>query len=88
MKISITKAFEKDIAKISDASLGEKVLGVIHALKTASRLSEIKNLKKLKGEGDYFRIRVGQYRIGLKLEQETVYLLRFMSRKDIYKYFP
>ena len=46
------------------------------------------NLKKLKGAGGYFRLRLGDYRVGIALEQETVVFVRFLNRKDIYKYFP
>ena len=39
-------------------------------------------------KGNYFRLRIAGYRLGFKLDNETIILLRFMDRKDIYKYFP
>lgn len=36
----------------------------------------------------YYRIRVGDYRLGLALEGDTVILVRFLHRKEIYRYFP
>lgn len=42
----------------------------------------------MKAKGSYYRIRIGNYRLGLKQEQDTLTLLRFMHRKDIYTYFP
>ena len=42
----------------------------------------------MSGKGNYYRIRVGNYRLGIKLSEQTIILLRFMNRKDIYKYFP
>jgi len=42
----------------------------------------------MKVKGKYFRIRIGEYRLGLKEERGMLILLRFMHRKEIYKYFP
>jgi mRNA-degrading endonuclease RelE of RelBE toxin-antitoxin system len=50
--------------------------------------SELGNLKKLKGVKSYFRLKLGDYRIGLALENNTLVFVRFLDRKDIYKYFP
>jgi len=51
------------------------------------KLSEV-NIKKLKGEGDYYRIRVGDYRIGMKVNDGVVSFVRILHRKEIYRYFP
>jgi len=50
--------------------------------------TEISSLKKLKGYDDFFRIRKGDFRIGIKIIGSTITFLRCLSRKDIYKYFP
>ena len=88
MKIVVQKSFEKDIAKVRDKGLALKVLALIEELETIQKLNEIPHLKKIKTKDNFYRIRVGQYRLGLKLEEDTLILLRFMDRKDIYKYFP
>ncbi|HRO41300.1 MAG TPA: hypothetical protein PL009_00595 [Flavipsychrobacter sp.] len=54
----------------------------------ANKISDVKNLKKLTGFNDYYRIRIGDYRIGIFLDGETVWLAAFAHRKDIYTYFP
>lgn len=46
---------------------------------------DIVNIKGFKG---YFRIRLGDYRIGFKREKESVIFMRVKHRKDIYKFFP
>ena len=88
MKVEAQKSFEKDIEKISDKKLATSVETIIEALEKCKSLSEIHNLKKMKAKGSYYRIRIGNYRLGLKQEQDTLTLLRFMHRKDIYNYFP
>jgi mRNA-degrading endonuclease RelE of RelBE toxin-antitoxin system len=49
---------------------------------------KIKNLKKLTGYDTYYRIRIGDYRLGIKVDGETVYFVVIEHRKDIYKGFP
>ena len=88
MKIEVQKSFEKDILKIKDQAVASKVLSVIEKLEQYNTTLDIPNLKKMVGKGNHFRIRVGDYRIGLKIENEVIILIRFMSRNDIYKYFP
>ncbi|MBE9160942.1 type II toxin-antitoxin system RelE/ParE family toxin [Tychonema sp. LEGE 06208] len=51
-------------------------------------LQTIVNLKKLKGDDNTYRFRVGDYRIGFYFDVETVTFARVLHRKDIYRYFP
>jgi mRNA interferase RelE/StbE len=51
-------------------------------------LSEIKNVKKLKGFSNAYRIRIGDYRIGVTFENNIVKFARVAHRKEIYKIFP
>ena len=46
--------------------------------------------KKMKGKRNenFYRIRVGRYRIGCKYIQPDILLMTVMSRSDIYKHFP
>jgi mRNA interferase RelE/StbE len=88
MNIRIDKSFEKDTKKIKDKKLLEKIADTIEQVQASNNSDEIKNLKKLKGNHGYYRIRLGNYRIGISIEGDTVDFIRFLPRKDIYKYFP
>ena len=46
------------------------------------------NIKKLKADGDYYRIRVGDYRIGLTEDEGAIAFVRVLHRKEMYRYFP
>jgi len=59
----------------------------IEDVELAETTSRITNLKKFKGERGYYRIRFGNYRIGLKIEDDLVIFIRALHRKDIYRYF-
>ncbi len=61
---------------------------VFKEISTYSALSKIKNLKELQGYELYYRIRVGDYRIGIKAEKQTLSFERILHRKDIYNLFP
>ena len=65
-----------------------KSKAIIEAVETASTLEDITNLKKLKGVDGYFRIRLGNYRIGLFLQDETIRFVQCLHRREFYRYFP
>jgi len=88
MKIKIDKSFEKDSDKIKDKTVLIKVSEIIKSIERLSDYSQIKNLKKLKSSKNYFRIRVGDYRIGIKIIEDEIIFIRLLQRKDIYKFFP
>ena len=88
MKIEFRASFAKDLRKIKEASVKKQALAVISAAEQAGDLQEIENLKKLKGGDGYYRIRVGDYRLGLVFNENTLVFVRFLHRKDIYRYFP
>ena len=88
MNIEFRKSFEKDLLKILDADLFQRIQEAIEHVENAEKLNEVSNLKKLKGDGDYYRIRLGDYRIGIKFNDGIVSFVRILHRKEIYRYFP
>lgn len=88
MKVEFRESFAKDLKGVKEKGLLRRVREVIEAIESADSLTEISNLKKLKGGGNYFRVRVGDYRVGMVQESGAIIFVRFLNRKDIYKYFP
>ncbi len=88
MKVAFKESFAKDLKAVKDRGLLKRVAEIIEAVEKADSLAELPNLKKLKGGGNYFRLRLGDYRVGVALDDDTVIFVRFLNRKDIYKYFP
>ena len=88
MQIGITNKFRKQVEKLKDKKLKFLIHSLIEQIIKAENLSEINNIKKLKGHNDMYRIRIGDYRIGLALKNKIVILAAFDHRNNIYKYFP
>ena len=88
MKVEFKSSFVKDLKKVKAKQLQNQVRQVIEKVERSAVISEIEQLKKLRGGDVYYRIRLGDHRIGMKIENDTVYFIRFLHRKDIYCYFP
>lgn len=88
MKADFKKSFSRDLKKIKDKELLKQVKEAVEEVETAQNFLMVSNLKQLKGGDSYFRIKLGDYRIGLKLEGDTMFFVRFLHRKEIYRYFP
>ena len=61
---------------------------LIESVEQAEVLFDIANIKKLKGHSNAYRIRLGDFRIGVFLQEDTVVFARVVHRKDIYDVFP
>lgn len=88
MKVIVARQFEKDTEKELNKPLQIRLAILIEELQQLPSLSDIKNVKKLKGYKNAYRIKMGEYRIGFFLETDTIRLSRVMHRKEIYRYFP
>lgn len=88
MKILFEESFAKDLKKIKDRKILNRLSLIIQEVKDATKIAKIRNLQKLKGYDSHFRIKVSNYRIGIDRIDNSIIFVRFLHRKDIYKYFP
>ncbi|MCP4719790.1 MAG: type II toxin-antitoxin system RelE/ParE family toxin, partial [Desulfobacteraceae bacterium] len=78
MNLDFKKSFAKDLKKRrTDKPLLDRVRKVIQEVEEARNIHSIRNLKKLKAQGSHYRIRMGDYRLGLVIEEDTVCFVRF-----------
>ena len=88
MKVDFKRSFIRDLKRVKEMPIKHLVGETIELVERAQHTQEIKNIKKLRASESHYRIRIGDYRIGLLLEDDTFIFVRFLHRKDLYKYFP
>ncbi|RLD57180.1 MAG: type II toxin-antitoxin system RelE/ParE family toxin [Bacteroidetes bacterium] len=89
MDIVFDKSFSKSLDKIKSNPLKSKIEQIIIEMEGADSIKDIRKLKKMTGHKLFFRIRIGDYRLGLELENNNILrLIVIAHRKDIYKIFP
>jgi mRNA interferase RelE/StbE len=88
VKVEFRKSFEKDLEKIRDDDLLAKIKAVIEEVENAEILLDLNNTKKLKADGNYYRMRVGNYRVGFTEDEGVITFIRVLHRKEMYRYFP
>jgi mRNA interferase RelE/StbE len=67
----------------------KKLTKVFEIIEKSNSLSEIVNCKKMVGCTDYYRIKIGNYRLGLEvINSSTIRFIIIAHRKDIYNKFP
>jgi mRNA interferase RelE/StbE len=88
MQVEFLEKFGKDLDKVNQGFVKTAVQKTIIRVEQATNLNEIPQLKKLAGHKSAYRIRVGDYRIGIFVDGNRVQFARVANRKDIYKVFP
>lgn len=88
MQIEITHKFQKQVEECNDRRQRSKILRIIEAVSASDNMNGFPNLKKLIGYKNCYRIRIGDYRIGIVVDNNIVIFAAFDSRSDIYKHFP
>ena len=87
MKTVDTRKFRKNLEKLPPSDQ-ISVLDALDAIELAESFSEVRHLKPLKGHKNFYRLRVGNYRIGLFWTGEVFSIEDVGPRGDFYKRFP
>ncbi len=89
MELTVKGQFLRDLSSHKNKVLLKEVYTVIKRMEAAKDISEINNLKKLRDYKFLFRVKISNnYRIGLKIQSNKIYLVRFGHRSTFYKGFP
>ena len=88
MNIEYRKRFLKELSKIPSGTRLKIEDFIFEELSKANSIFSIGIVEKMRGYSSYYKIRFGSYRIGLRMENDTVILERALHRRDIYRYFP
>lgn len=89
MNTEYLPSFLKDLKALKSTPVYDSIKTLVfETIPNCSSLEEVRNLTKLTGYEAAYRIRVGDYRIGLFVEEDTITFARVLHRKEIYRYFP
>ena len=88
MKVTFRQSFARDLKKVKDQAVLDLIRRAIEQVEGASTTHELRNLKKMSGPGNFYRIRVGDYRLGVVVEGGQVEFVRCLARRDLYRFFP
>jgi mRNA interferase RelE/StbE len=88
VKTVFRKSFERDLKKIKDRWVLEQVKRAIEEAEAATSLQAISGVRRLSDARSLYRIRIGEYRIGIAVEGSDVEFVRCLHRREIYRYFP
>ena len=56
-------------------------------LENINSLDEILDIKAMKGYPNRYRIRIGNYRLGIEVNGDLIELMRVLHRREFYSYF-
>lgn len=88
MVYKFEKSFVRDFKKVNDKNLAIAILECVKGVSEAQELKDIRNLRKISGHKSAYRIRFGDYRIGLIIENNEAIFSAFAHRREIYRFFP
>ena len=88
MKTAFRRSFARDLKKLKGRAVLDRAREVIEQVEAAADPEAINDLTKLSGTANAYRIRVRDYRVGVTIEGDVVELVRFLHRRDLYRFFP
>ncbi|AFK02635.1 plasmid stabilization system [Emticicia oligotrophica DSM 17448] len=89
MVVQFDEAFLKSLKKLRDKKVKEKLLELINNFEDSENLTDIPNIKKMQGYETYYRVWLGDYRVGFELQiDKSVLFILVAHRKEIYRFFP
>ncbi len=88
-KIEYTKKFLKELASLPN-DIQSRIESIVFNQLESENPFELGYLNKMKGYRDKYKIRVGDYRIGITMDKANQSLIcqRVAHRREIYKIFP
>ncbi len=88
MKVVFDKSFSKSLDKLKNKQVKERLIRLIEKCEDANNLSELSNIKKMTSFISFYRFKIGDYRVGVEVEDDSIYFIIVAHRKDIYNVFP
>ena len=89
MKLEPSPGFIRDLRRVRDPNLQHRVGQAIAALEAATSFTEVSGIRRItSASGRHYRIRIGNYRLGITIEDNVTVLATFGHRREFYRRFP
>ncbi|MEO5359458.1 MAG: type II toxin-antitoxin system RelE/ParE family toxin [Nitrospirota bacterium] len=88
MDFKYKKQFLKDLASLPMPYKKQIETLVFEELSLDNQESLFSRISKMRGYDGFYKIRVGDYRIGLYIASGIMEFRRVLHRKDVYRFFP
>ncbi|ELR96763.1 type II toxin-antitoxin system RelE/ParE family toxin [Gloeocapsa sp. PCC 73106] len=89
MKTEYFPTFVNDLKLLKGTQVYTKIKNLaFQDIIPSQNLRDIRNVKKLQGQENTYRIGVGDYRIGFFMISDTIIFSRVLHRQEFYRYFP
>ena len=91
MEVTISRTFIKDLkatSKPTQSAVDAVIKRLIEATSLQTSGLDYKKMEGQKRTENYYRIRIGEWRIGIEYIHPKVVVIRILSRGTIYKHFP
>lgn len=89
MNVQYRQLFLKDLKKLKKQPVYNSIFKLaLTTLPEINSLQEISDVKPMKGYPNRYRIRVGDYRIGIEVCNDSIEMIRVLHRREFYRYFP
>ena len=89
MEVQYRQAFLKDLKQLKSSTAYERIYEIAFTtLAAINTLEELSDIKAMKGYSDRYRIRIGDYRIGIEVNGDVIEVMRVLHRREFYRYFP
>ena len=83
------QSFLKDLKNLKGSTVYQCIYEIAFTtLPEAQNLQELPNIKAMQGYSTCYRIRVGDYCIGIEILGNTIEVIGTLHRKEFYRYFP
>jgi mRNA interferase RelE/StbE len=88
MKVHYRQSFLRDIKKLKKHPIYNEIFELAFTtLPGITTLWELTNVKIMRGHSNRYRIRIGDYRMGIEVHDSIIEIVRTLHRKDFYRYF-
>jgi mRNA interferase RelE/StbE len=89
LKVQYRQTFLKDLKQLKSSESYQRIYELAFTtLENINSLDEILDIKAMKGYPNRYRIRIGNYRLGIEVNGDLIEVMRVLHRREFYRYFP